>query len=72
MAPDASLSSKSDAPYAYFAFSFPSLSLFSSSTFFFLNRGLEGVPPLNPVDITVASQFFVGRNTSGILKSQII
>lgn len=34
MAPDASLSSKSDAPYAYFAFSFPSLS-FSSSTFFF-------------------------------------
>lgn len=36
MAPDASLSSKSEAPYAYLAFSFPSLSLFYSSTFFFL------------------------------------
>lgn len=35
MAPDASLSSKSEAPYAYLAFSFPSLSLFYSSTFFF-------------------------------------
>ena len=52
MAPDASLSSKSDAPYAYLAFSFPSLSLFYSSTFyfvifFFFYRGFLGVPPLD-------------------------